>query len=142
MNDDVSVATGSGASAWLGSLGASASIACAIQCSLIPLLIGILPILGLGFLLGEEAEGYFLIAALVLAITVFAAGVRPYGRFHILFFFAGAAGLMYAGRQWAGPELELPLVVSGSLLLASGHLVNRRLCRSCAHCRVSELSQT
>jgi len=40
--------------AWLDSLGTTVSIACAIQCSLFPLLIGVLPLLGLGFLLGDE----------------------------------------------------------------------------------------
>lgn len=141
MNDEISIVARPAAAAWLDGLGASVSIACAIQCSVFLLLIGVLPVLGLGFLLGEAVEGYFLIAALVLAITGFSVGERRHGHFYVYLFLAGAAALIYTGRQWVGSELELPFVVSGSLLLAGGHLVNRRLCQSCAQCRAPELSQ-
>ena len=44
---------------WIDSLGTTTvSIACAIQCSVFPLLIGVLPLLGLGFLWVTASKRY------------------------------------------------------------------------------------
>ena len=45
---------------WVDSLGTTVSIACAIQCLVFPLLISVLPLLGLGFLLGDSVEKRYL----------------------------------------------------------------------------------
>ena len=47
-------------------------IACAIQCSIFPLLIGVLPLFGLGFLLNDRVETIFLVLAIVVGIVSFA----------------------------------------------------------------------
>lgn len=118
----------------LDSMGAAVSIACAIQCSLFPLLFGVLPVLGLGFLLKPEIEGLFIVAAVLLGVSSFTMGFRSHRRLYIFIFLIGAFALLFAGRQLADERLELPLVVSGSLVLATGHFVNRRLCDLCATC--------
>ena len=119
---------------WVDSFGATVSIACAIQCSIFPLLIGVLPLLGLGFLLGDEVETTFLVTAIVLGISSFVMGFRNHRRMYVFLFLVGALTLIFVGRQLVDQQLELPLVVSGSLVLATGHFVNRRLCRLCAEC--------
>jgi hypothetical protein len=118
----------------LDSVGAAVSIACAIQCSVFPLLIGVLPLLGLGFLLDPQIESIFLVAAAVLGISSFAAGFRAHRRLYIFLFLAGALVLIFGGRKLVDESLELPMVVTGSLVLATGHFVNWRLCHRCTEC--------
>jgi hypothetical protein len=119
---------------WIDSLGATVSVACAIQCSLFPLLVSVLPLIGLGFLLGDGLERVFLITSLVLAMSSFGSGFRAHRRFYIFAFLLSASALILTGRLWVDPSYEVPLVVSGTLILAAGHLLNRRLCRLCATC--------
>jgi hypothetical protein len=119
---------------WIDSFGATVSIACAIQCSIYPLLIGVLPLVGLGFLLNDHMETIFLVTAIMVGIGSFAQGFRAHHRMYVLLFLAGAMTFIFIGRQSVDQEFELLLVVSGSLVLATGHFVNRRLCRLCAEC--------
>jgi hypothetical protein len=50
MDEKVSLA---GPRSWMDSLATTVSIACAIQCTLFPPLIGVIPLVELGFLTGE-----------------------------------------------------------------------------------------
>jgi hypothetical protein len=61
---------------WLASVGTTVSIACAIQCTFFPLLIGILPLLGLSFLVGDDIEKVFLVTFITLALASFYFGAR------------------------------------------------------------------
>ena len=58
MDEKVSLA---GPRTWMDSLGTTVSIACAIQCTLFPLLISVIPLLGLGFLAGDGVEKVFIV---------------------------------------------------------------------------------
>jgi hypothetical protein len=128
---------------WLDSLGATVSIACAVQCALFPLLIAVLPFsvlvsvlpyLGPRFLLGGGVEKVFLVIAGVLAVAGFSWGFRFHRRAYVFLFMISAFGLIFAGRMWVENH-QVPLIVSGSLLLAAGHILNSRLCRSRVNCR-------
>jgi hypothetical protein len=121
---------------WIDVLGTTVSIACAIQCSIFPLLVSVLPLLGLGFLLGESVEKFFLATSSVLAVSSFIWGFRYHRRFYVFLFLVSAAALIIAGRLWVDERYEIPLVVSGALVLAAGHFLNRSLCRLCAKCSV------
>jgi MerC mercury resistance protein len=123
---------------WLDSLGAAVSLACAIQCLFFPLLSGVLPLLGLGFLLGDGIERGFLAVSLVLAVGSFGLGFRIHRCFHVFIFLVSASASILAARLWVDPSYEVPLVVSGTLVLVAGHLFNRRLCRLCAACNSDE----
>ena len=56
--------------------GACLSLACAVHCIVMPLLVTILPLIGLGFLAKERAELIFITCAIGLAIGSLAWGVR------------------------------------------------------------------
>lgn len=131
MEEKISVV---GRQSWLDSLGMTVSIACAIQCTIIPLLSGVLPLLGLGFLAGDGVEKVFLIISIVLATGGFCWGFRHHQEFYIFLFLIAGLALIFTGRIWVDGTLELPFVVSGTLLLTSGHVFNRRLCRLCRAC--------
>ncbi len=104
---------------WIDSLGTTVSVACAIQCSVFPLLVGVLPLLGLGFL---------------IALSSFTWGFRYHRRFHIFVFLVSALALIGAGRFWVDERYETPIVICGTLVLATGHFLNRRLCNLCKEC--------
>ncbi|MGH9753672.1 MAG: MerC domain-containing protein [Blastocatellia bacterium] len=79
----------------LDRLGVAASLACAAHCAAMPLLIGLLPLVGLGFLAGEQTEW----ALAGLSIGVGSLNLTPsYARKHRqrrpLLLFAFGAGLV------------------------------------------------
>jgi len=121
----------------LDRLGAAASLACAAHCAAMPLLIGLLPLVGLGFLTDERIE----LALAGLSIGVGSLSLIPnYARKHRhlrpLLLFAFGAGLIIAMRLLAeeGSRLEALSMALGAVMIACAHLVNLRLCRSCASC--------
>jgi MerC mercury resistance protein len=121
----------------IDSFGTTVSIACAIHCTVFPLIISVLPLVGLGFLAGDGVEKVFLGTSIVLAAGSFTWGFRYHRQIYVFLFLISGLGLVLAGRLWAQERLELPLVVSGAMLLAGGHLINRRLCRLCDNCKVA-----
>jgi hypothetical protein len=126
---------------WVDSLGASVSIACAIQCTLFPLLIGVLPLAGLGFLAGDGVEKVFFVTSIILAVGSFSWGFRRHKNLYVFLFLIGGLLLIITGRVWAEEHSEISFVVSGTLVLAAGHLLNRRLCQLCVVCEATENNQ-
>jgi MerC mercury resistance protein len=119
----------------LDRVGVCISLGCAVQCLVIPLLITVLPLAGLGLLLQEPMETFFIGASMLLATVSLCWGVRVHRRWWVFLILGAAMGLILAGR-WAVEEpYELLLVVMGALLLATMHLLNRYLCRQCMHCQ-------
>jgi hypothetical protein len=143
MNDRIIAAE---TRSWLDSLGAAVSIACAVQCALFPLLISVLPFpllvsvlpfLGPRFLLGGGLEKALLVMAGILAFVGFGWGFLFHRRGSVFLFLIAAFLLIFTGRMWVENPYQIPFIVSGSLLLATGHIVNIRLCRSLVICRAS-----
>jgi hypothetical protein len=106
------------------------STACAVHCALLPLVAGMLPLLGLGFLATDAAEVGLLAGSAVIATWSLAGGCRHHRQPRpIVMMIMGFAAIL-AGR-FAGADSELVEVagvVAGALLIASAHLSNRRLC--------------
>jgi len=121
----------------LDQMGAAASLACAAHCAAMPLLIGLLPLAGLGFLAEERAE--WALAGLSIGVgslRLIPSYARKHRQWRPLLLFAFGAGLIIAVRLLTedGSRLEAPAMVIGALLIACAHVVNQRLCRSCAAC--------
>jgi uncharacterized membrane protein YfcA len=107
----------------LDRFGAAASLACAVHCAAMPMLVGLLPIVvGLSLCVG--------IWSLLLSYA------RKHRHWRPLLIFAFGASLIIAVRLLAeeGSRLEAPAMVAGALLIACAHMVNRRLRRRCATC--------
>jgi len=51
-----------------------------------PLLIGVLPLFGLGFLLGDGVEKIFVMTSILMAVSTFSWGFRYHRRFYIFIF--------------------------------------------------------
>jgi hypothetical protein len=121
----------------LDRLGAAASLACAAHCAAMPLLIGLLPLVRLGFLAGHLTE--WALAALSIGIgsmSLIPSYARKHRQWRPLLLFAFGASLIIVVRLLAEEcsRLEAPAMAVGALLIACAHMINHRLCRSCAAC--------
>jgi MerC mercury resistance protein len=121
----------------LDRLGAAASLVCAVHCAAMPLLVGLLPFVGLSFLVKEQTEWALIGLSLGIgSLSLPPSYARKHRQWRPLLLFAFGAILILAVRlsEEEGSRLETPAMVIGALSIACAHLVNRRLCRSCAAC--------
>ena len=121
----------------LDQLGAGLSLACAAHCLLSPLLVPALAVSGLGFLADEMTEVALLSCAVILALSNLCWAFRLHKSGRPLLLLAAALVAIAAGRLYAQ---DGTLVVAGAVILATGHLLNRRLCQTCRHCQQPEHS--
>jgi hypothetical protein len=113
-------------------LGAGLSLACAIHCALMPLLVGVLPLLGMSFLAEDHTEEWMVGAVVILALGSGLWGFRHHRALRVLMAFAGAVGLFLMGH-WLGHDhpVGLPLTFAGGVAIAGAHWLSTRLCRTC-----------
>ncbi|HXS72530.1 MAG TPA: MerC domain-containing protein [Rhodanobacteraceae bacterium] len=108
-------------------LGATASLLCAVHCALLPFVLALLPLIGLGFLADHRFERVFVACAAALASVTIVTAWRRHRRLHALFLLVPGIALLLAGividisrHEW----LHTGLVVCGGVLVASAHIVN------------------
>jgi hypothetical protein len=114
----------------LDALGIGASLVCAIHCALLPLLITLLPLLGLKMLENAKLE-YGL-----LGVTFFvgcASLFRSYRYHHhyikpLLLFCLGFV-LLLLGHFMAAGFWEPLTITTGALMIITAHVWNLRICR-------------
>lgn len=115
--------------------GASASMLCAVHCALLPLVIAVLPALGLGFLADHRFEHVFIAFASMLALTALIVGFRRHQRFRAFWFLLPGIALLCAGIvvEYDSTLLHAALVAMGGSLVALAHLTNLRLSHRHVH---------
>ena len=114
--------------------GACLSFACAIHCMAMPLLVTILPLIGLSFLASEPAELAIIGGAVVLALGSIVWGVRHHRSWRAFLVLVVALAFIATAHIMAEGIYEVVLHSTGGILLASAHLVNRHLCKTCPAC--------
>ncbi len=114
--------------------GACLSVACAIHCLAMPLLVAVLPLIGLGFLATERAELVLITGAIGLAIGSLAWGVRHHRRWRALLILIVAVAFIATARTAVEGTFEVVFYGIGGVFLAAAHLVNRHLCKTCPTC--------
>ena len=119
-------------------VGACLSFACAIHCMAAPLLMTVLPLVGLGFILSESAEMALVVGAVSVAIGSLAWGYRHHRKWRVFLMLGSALILIFIARFHASEGTEVIFMAMGGLLLAVVHLINRHLCRICQHCNTSD----
>lgn len=115
--------------------GATASFLCAVHCALLPLVLALLPALGLGFLADHRFERGFVAFACVLALTSLIVGFRRHQRFGAFGFLAPGIALLLAGLvfEYESMVVHAALVATGGSLVALAHLINLRLAHGHVH---------
>lgn len=118
----------------MDTVGTCLSLACAAHCIAMPFVITVLPLLGLGVLAHSSFETYMFIITISLAAASLCWGTFIHREIRVLLFLAAAIILFCLGGFSLHDSREATFVAFGGVCLALGHLVNRRLCRSCVHC--------
>jgi MerC mercury resistance protein len=126
-------------------IGSLLSSLCAVHCLCLPVLIGLLPVVGLSFLASHKFEQAASVSMIVLAAACVWTGCRYHRRWGLLVLLGlGAALVLYI--QFAGPAeadetqtdwLEAAAMMAGGLLIATSHLLNLKLRARC-HCSQCE----
>lgn len=117
--------------------GMIASFACAVHCALTPFVIGVVPLLGMRFLVDERTEWILIGISVVIGVsTLLPAYIRRHRRARPLVIFATGLCLILMGHLGLA-AIEIPMAVAGGLLVAASQMLNRRFCRNfttCHHC--------
>ncbi|MEO8748348.1 MAG: MerC domain-containing protein [Rhodanobacter sp.] len=110
-------------------VGTGASLLCAIHCAVLPFVLVLLPVMGLGFLANDRFESGFVMFASVLAMIVLTRGFRRHQQpLPLVLAVLGIALLLLGVTSVMGHSVMLHsvLVSSGGLSLASAHFFNLR----------------
>lgn len=120
--------------------GALASMLCAVHCALLPLIFGVLPALGLGFLANHAFEQAFVSFAIVLATISLVYGARKHGSYRALLILVPGIILLIIGVLMGVDHSDpwhATVVSIGGGLVALSHVINMRLTHvhgpSCQH---------
>lgn len=128
-------------------LGSVLSTLCAIHCLAMPLLAGMLPVLGLGFMGGRGFERGACVAMMSLAALCLLQGCRQHGRWWLLGLLGMGAALTLGTQFLFAPTScaktcctervnwsEALVMFTGGGLIAASHLLNLRFRRACGCC--------
>jgi hypothetical protein len=131
-------------SARLDRVGATASLACAIHCALMPLVITLLPLVGLSFLADERIEWALVGSSAVLGISSLCLGRREHGSRRALAVLSVGLALLVLGRMMEQLHIGVwgvIIVVLGGVTVAGAHFLNRRLCQACRACNTNRAGE-
>src|SRR5882724_1435763 len=113
-------------------VGITASVACAIHCALLPLVLTSLPVLGVNIIDNAAFEyGMILLAFLVGAATLYHGYKKHHGRYLPLLFFTVGMLLLLGKQIWH--EAHLLLLFPAVAAIVSAHFFNLWLCRAHHH---------
>jgi hypothetical protein len=118
-------------------LGVSATVACAIHCALLPLLLTSLPLFGINILENIYFENGMILLALFIGVYSLWHGFRRHhhSSLPLLIFISGMACMIL--KQFI-PALHLWLLLPAVPMIVLAHYLNWRLCRKAKHCHASD----
>jgi hypothetical protein len=115
-------------------IGTGLSLACAIHCMAMPLLLAAVPLAATLSSWGARAETFLLGGSSLLAAANLCWGYRVHRRRRVFTPLAAALALIAAGLAAGRGAEEVTLVLSGSALLVFAQWLNRRFCHHCQSC--------
>lgn len=121
----------------LDKAGMTASLICAVHCAAMPLIITLLPLIGLSFLANEWVEWTLIGISAVLGVSSLCLGYRQHRSRRALAMLSVGLALIVIGHiaeKHVTSAYGVSLLVLGGCTVASAHFVNRRLCNSCQRC--------
>lgn len=96
-----------------------------------PLLIAVLPFLGLSWLAHESTEAWFTVALIATALVGVLWGMKRHGSVRVIAAFSAAIALVVAGHfLHEHGTVGITLTAAGSFAVAGAHLLNARLGRT------------
>ncbi len=122
----------------LDKAGATASLACAVHCALLPLVVTLLPLVGLRFLADERTEWALLGLSALLASSSLGLGYREHRKRQALLVLSLGMTALVTGHILEESHFETVGVIGvvlGGCTVAAAHFLNRHLCRTCRSCQ-------
>jgi hypothetical protein len=111
-------------------LGLFGSVLCALHCALLPVLIALLPTLGLGGASLIDFDQAFTVFATLLGLTTLSLGYRRHRAFHAWMVLIPGLALVWWGSFFGLHDHSLAhvgVMVAGGSAIAAAHLINLRL---------------
>lgn len=149
-NSSLTGATPTGATlTGIDRLGLALSFACALHCLAMPLILMVVPLLGINFFSHSYFDKAFLILTLLVASTSLCWGTRIHRQWRVWAFviaaiacFAMSGAHLFGPHEGAGGPLDVDhydlgtsfLFALGGFCLVAAHWVNLKLCKSCHSC--------
>ena len=118
----------------LDRIGIAATSLCALHCILLPIILPLLPLLGLSFLADHTWEHVFLLLTTILGSVAIFSGFKHYHKRLYPFFLLYLGVIIYWIKHDFSPELEPFFIIGGSSLIIAAHFINIKLCNSCRQC--------
>lgn len=120
-------------------LGISASIACAIHCAFLPLVITSLPLFGVNIIENIAFEyGMILLAFGVGAYSLYHGHKKHHHQWLPMVLFSIGIACLFAKQFWH--SLQLYFLVPAVILVVAAHFVNYRYCRAHDHAHKEDCS--
>ncbi|MFT3702205.1 MAG: MerC domain-containing protein [Agriterribacter sp.] len=118
-------------------LGVTASLACAIHCAVLPLILTSLPVFGIDIIHNYFFEYGMILLAFVVGLFALYHGYKKHHHSFVpvLLFSLGISFLLL---KELFHEYHLWLLIPAVLLIVSAHYVNYRLCRKANHCHTND----
>ncbi len=113
-------------------LGITASVACAIHCAVLPLLLTSLPVFGFDVIQNPGFEYAMILLAFLVGITALSHGFRKHHR-RLLPLAVFSAGIFFLLAKQVWHQLHIWLLVPAVIAIIAAHYINYRLCRQHAH---------
>lgn len=108
------------------------SLTCAIHCALTPMLLSVLPLLGLQFLASHLLEFILLSFGVGFgAYSVLKAYFRQHHDIRPVLALVVGAGLIFSGMFLVPESLEPWMVPAGALTIGLAQILNMRSCKTC-----------
>ncbi len=115
-------------------VGITVTSLCAIHCIMLPVILPLLPLLGLTASHNHAFERIVLLITMVLGFITLFIGFHRYHRKLYPFYSLFLGGFIYWQKDVWGHEYEHAVLMVGATLVVLAHIMNMRLCNSCNSC--------
>lgn len=118
-------------------LGIAASVACAIHCAVLPLIMSSLPILGINIINNFWFELFMIVLALGIGLHSLTHGFKKHHHrlLPIIIFVVGISLLII---KQVLHQYQLWFLIPAVVLIVSAHYINYRQCRIADHCHAED----
>ena len=108
-------------------IGVTLSAICAVHCLLLPLVVGVLPMIGVAWV-SEETELWLSLVAVFVAGLSALWGYHLHKKLRVIALFVGAVGLVVMGLILG----DVWYHTGGMFALLGAHILSSSLCKSCS----------
>ena len=111
-------------------LGIAASVACAIHCALLPLILTSLPLFGINIINNLTFEFFMIVLAFCIGTYSLYAGWKKHHHSLLPFiFFSAGMVLLFCKQIWH--NYQFVFLIPAVIFIVTAHYLNYRLCKSC-----------